>query len=211
MASDFKFGAKLKLFGEHDIIIEPNPDHPNIVEYHDDNGIPVTRDFVSEKLNIKNETIKNMIPEQTRVTDFVLNRKSKSVELGVVIEPGEDFVLNRYKDIFVIDEVSLFYTYDPNAGHNLEVEVDGNIDVDAIKEKVVDTAIDAIAENNDNEEPDPIVDEMDEEPDPIVEDEDMEEPDPIVEDEDMEEPDPIVDEMDEEPDPIVEDEELPEE
>ena len=115
MASDFKFGAKLKLFGKHDIIIEPNPDYPNIVEYHDDNGIAVTKTFVADKLNIKDQTIKNLIPDETRITDFVLNRKSKSVELGVVIEPGEDFVLNRYSDIFAIDEVSLFYTYDPSA------------------------------------------------------------------------------------------------
>ena len=152
MASDFKFGAKLKLFGEHEIVIEPNPDHPNIVEYHDNTGIAVTKEFVSDKLNITNQTIKNMIPEQTRITDFVLNRKSKSVELGVVIEPGEDFVLNKYKDIFAIDEVALFYTYNPNAGDN--------VDTGSIEE-------------------DPIVDEgMMEEEDPIVDEGMMEEEDP---------------------------------
>jgi hypothetical protein len=175
MASDFKFGAKLKLFGEHSIVIEPNADRPSIVEYHDEVGIAVTRDVVTSKLKITNETLKSMIPERTRITDFVLDRKSKSVELGVIIEPGEDFVLNKYKNIFSIDEVSLYYTYNPSAGHNLEVKVDGNVDLDTIKKEAIETATEVIANNSYEEELQPMEEE------PMNEEEPMEE-EPIEED-----------------------------
>jgi len=113
--SDFKFGAKLKLFGENDITIKPNPEFPGRVEYHDATGVAVTRAKLAEKLKITDPNILKMIPEDTRVTDFVFDKNTNELELGVVIVPGDDFVLNRYKDIIVVDEVSLYYHYNPAA------------------------------------------------------------------------------------------------
>jgi hypothetical protein len=113
--ADFKFGAKLKLFGEHDVTIRPNREFPGRVEYHDEVGIAITREKLIEKLNIKSENIQKMIPQATRITDLVFDRNTTEFEIGVVIEPGADFVLNKYKDIITVDEVSLFYKYDPAA------------------------------------------------------------------------------------------------
>jgi hypothetical protein len=113
--ADFKFGAKLKLFGEHDVTIRPNREFPGRVEYHDEVGIAITREKLIEKLNIKSESVQKMIPKSTRITDLVFDRNTTEFEIGVVIEPGDDFVLNKYKDIITIDEVSLFYKYDPAA------------------------------------------------------------------------------------------------
>ncbi|MGB0861868.1 MAG: hypothetical protein ACPG19_05135 [Saprospiraceae bacterium] len=120
--ADFKFGAKLKLFGEHDVTIRPNREFPGRVEYHDETGIAITREKLIAKLNIKNENIQKMIPQSTRITDLVFDRNTTEFEIGVVVEPGKDFVLNKYEDIITIDEVSLFYKYDPAAKGEATVE-----------------------------------------------------------------------------------------
>jgi hypothetical protein len=122
--ADFKFGAKLKLFGEHDVTIRPNREFPGRVEYHDEVGIAITREKLIEKLNIKSENIQKMIPQSTRITDLVFDRNTTEFEIGVVIEPGADFVLNKYKDIITVDEVSLFYKYDPAAKAAVEESSD---------------------------------------------------------------------------------------
>ncbi len=113
--SEFKFGAKLKLFGQNEITIQPNPEFPHRIEYHDTNGIAVTKKLIVAKLNIKNEEILSLIPDNTRVTDFVVDTKTEEAEIGIVITPGADFILNRYKNIIEIDEVSLYYNYAPEA------------------------------------------------------------------------------------------------
>ena len=115
MASNFKFGAKIKLFGEHEINIRPNPEHPLLVEYHDDAGIAVTKDFVVKKLNITDKNILAIIPKNTSITDLVYDRGTDEFEIGIVVTPGEDFVLNRYKDVIEIQEISMMYQYEPTA------------------------------------------------------------------------------------------------
>lgn len=113
--SEFKFGAKLKLFGENEITIQPNPEFPHRIEYHDANGIAVTKKLIASKLNITNKDILSLIPDATRVTDFVVDTKTKEAEVGIVINPGADFILNRYKNIIDVEEVSLYYSYAPEA------------------------------------------------------------------------------------------------
>lgn len=145
--SDFKFGAKLRLFGDNPIEIKPNAKYPFLIEYRDEKGFAITRDLVAEKLKIKDPAIRNMIPEQTRITDVVINHKTREFEIGIVVEPGEDFALNKYKDILYIEEVAMFYKYDPIKGHQLEVEVDGHADKEKIQKKVVETAVDVFLES----------------------------------------------------------------
>ncbi len=135
MASDFKFGAKIKLFGEHEINIRPNPEHPMLIEYHDPSGIAVKKAFLTKKLNIKEGTVKDMIPENTRITDLVYDRNSKEFEIGIVVETGEDFILNRYKDIIEIQEVSMMYKYNPETGEATPEGID-----DEKTEEVIDEA-----------------------------------------------------------------------
>ena len=144
--SDFKFGAKLRLFG-NPIEIKPNAEFPFLIEYRDEQGFAIRRDVVADKLNIKDPTIRNIIPEQTRITDVVINRKTKEFELGIVVEPGEDFALNKYKDILYIEEVAMFYKYDPVNGHQFAVEVDGHADKAKIQQKVVEVAVDVLTES----------------------------------------------------------------
>ena len=119
MASpDFKFGAKIRMFGEHEVNIRPNPDRPMRIEYHDPSGIAVTKEFITRKLNIQDGTVKDMIPENTRITDLVYDRTSSEFEIGIVVNPGDDFILNRYKDIVEIEEVSMMYSYNPDTGES---------------------------------------------------------------------------------------------
>lgn len=148
--SDFKFGAKLKLFNEHEVNIQPNPDHPYLIEYHERPGFPITRKKIAEKLKITNPTIKRMIPKNTNVTDFVVNRITKQVEVGIVINPGDDFILNRYKDILSVEEVSMYYEYHPEKGHNLDVEVDGHLDKEKLNKKVAETVADVVLDSHSN-------------------------------------------------------------
>lgn len=123
MASpDFKFGAKIRMFGEHEINIKPNPERPMRIEYHDEQGIGVTKEFISRKLKITDQTIKDMIPENTRVTDLIYDRGTSEFEVGIVVNPGDDFILNRYKDIVEIQEVSMLYRYDPEASDEATTE-----------------------------------------------------------------------------------------
>ena len=164
--ANFKFGAKLKLFGEHDLTIKPNPEYPGRVEYHDEAGISVTRAKLVEKLNITSENVQSMIPETTRVTDLIFDRNTNEFEIGVVIEPGEDFVLNRYKDIIVVDEVSLFYRYDPaaTAGEGTD-ELPAADDV----EDAVDDAMDDFADEDPMADDGPMDDEGMDDEDPMEE------------------------------------------
>lgn len=150
--SDFKFGAKLRLFGDHPIEIRPNAKYPFLIEYRDETGFAITRDLVADKLNIKDPAIRNIIPEQTRITDVVLNHKTREFELGIIVEPGEDFALNKYKDILYIEEVAMFYKYDPINGHQLEVEVDGHADKEKIQNKVIETAVDVFLDSKNDAE-----------------------------------------------------------
>jgi hypothetical protein len=133
MASDFKFGAKIKLFGEHEINIRPNPEHPMRIEYHDPSGIAVTKEFITKKLNIKDGTVKDMIPDNTRITDLVYDRNSKEFEIGIVVKTGEDFILNKYRDILEIQEVSMMYKYDPETGEATPEGID-----DENEEEIID-------------------------------------------------------------------------
>jgi len=121
---DFKFGAKIRLFDEHEINIRPNPERPMRIEYHDPSGIAVTKTFITNKLNIKDGTVKDMIPENTRITDLVYDRGTSEFEIGIVVNPGEDFVLNRYKDIVEIQEVSMMYSYNPETGESTPEGID---------------------------------------------------------------------------------------
>ncbi|MGB0864008.1 MAG: hypothetical protein ACPG19_12575 [Saprospiraceae bacterium] len=150
--SDFKFGAKLRLFGDNHVEIKPNAEFPFLIEYRDEEGFAITRELVADKLNIKDPAIRNIIPEQTRITDVVINRKTKEFELGIVVEPGDDFALNKYKDILFIEEVAMFYKYDPIKGHQLAVEVDGHADKAKIQQKVVEVAVDVLTESKEEAE-----------------------------------------------------------
>lgn len=112
--SDFKFGAKLKLFGEYDINIEPNPEHPGVIEYRNENGIAIKKTFLVKELKITDPDILKVIPDETKLTTLVYNKHTGQLELGIVINPGEDFVLNNYKSIIEVDQVSLYYEYIPD-------------------------------------------------------------------------------------------------
>lgn len=121
--TNFKFGAKIKLFGEYEINIRPNPEYPGRVEYHDDQGIAVRRDLLIRKLKINNPDIQKMIPQQTRITDLVYDKNTREFEIGIVVETGDDFVLNRYSDIITVDEVSLFYRYAPEGDEADDIDL----------------------------------------------------------------------------------------
>lgn len=167
--SDFKFGAKIKLFGEHEIIIRPNRENPLRVEYHDQNGIGVTKELLTRKLKITNKDIQNIIPNQTKITDLVYDRASQEFEIGIVVNPGKEFVLNRYKDILEIEEVSMFYKYDPSddGGENEETDIADDFEdaVDEVKDAVNDV-VDDLEENLDDVLPDE--DDFEENPDDVL-------------------------------------------
>lgn len=137
MAGDFKFGAKIKLFGKHEIHIRPNPEHPKLVEYHDPIGIEIKKELIVDKLKIEDDRIKNMIPDDTRITDVVYDRSIGQFELGIVVIPGKEFVLNRYDDIIEIQEVSMMYSYMPE---NIDKEMSEDID-EAMPEEDIDEAM----------------------------------------------------------------------
>jgi hypothetical protein len=134
---DFKFGAKIKLFDEHEVNIRPNADRPMRIEYRDPKGIAVTKEFLAKKLNIQDGAVKDMIPESTRITDLVYDRGTTEFEIGIVINPGDDFILNRYKDIVEIEEITMIYSYNPNTG---EATPEGTVEeaVEEAAEEIID-------------------------------------------------------------------------